>query len=111
MALLHVVIGDKNIDEEGSVELEQTRARLVETQNELDRVRESLTQREDDCEKLRQVSSDLLPYLGWRVGRAPPPAFLWSLEPLLAVSLKVILASPAWRLAGSQAWGRGQQEW
>lgn len=105
MALLHVVIGDKNIDEEGSVELEQTRARLVETQNELDRVRESLTQREDDCEKLRQVSSDLLPYFGWRVGRAPPPAFLWSLEPLLAVFLKVIWPVPPGASRGARPGG------
>lgn len=63
MALLHVVIGDKNIDEEGSVELEQTRARLVETQNELDRVKETLRQREDDNQKLRQVSRPLCPLL------------------------------------------------
>ncbi|MPC32597.1 hypothetical protein E2C01_025915 [Portunus trituberculatus] len=67
MALLHVVIGDKNIDEEGSVELEQTRARLVETQNELDRLKETLCQREEDCEKLRQ---------GGR--KAARPAPLWS---------------------------------
>lgn len=73
MALLHVVIGDKNIDEEGSVELEQTRARLVETQNELDRLKETLCQREEDCEKLRQVSSDYNRPLGWRVGPLHPP--------------------------------------
>lgn len=73
MALLHVVIGDKNIDEEGSVELEQTRARLVETQNELDRLKETLCHREEDCEKLRQVSSDYKRPLGWRVGHLHPP--------------------------------------
>ncbi|XP_050727202.1 ELKS/Rab6-interacting/CAST family member 1-like isoform X17 [Eriocheir sinensis] len=52
-------IGDKNIDEEGSVELEQTRARLVETQNELDRLRETLCHREEDCEKLRQEALEV----------------------------------------------------
>lgn len=69
MALLHVVIGDKNIDEEGSVELEQMRARLVETQNEMDRVKETLHQREEDCDKLRQVSSSVYAPRGGGSGR------------------------------------------
>ena len=51
------VIGDKNIDEEGgSIELEQTRARLVECQNELDRLREQVQQRTQDLESLQKVS-------------------------------------------------------
>ena len=53
--LLHV-IGDKNIDEEGSVELEQTRARLLECQNELDRLKETLQQKDRNVDQLRQVS-------------------------------------------------------
>lgn len=54
--LLHV-LGDKSLDEEGSIELEQTRARLLECQSELDRTKEVLHRRELDINLLKQVSS------------------------------------------------------